>query len=614
MKNKFKIISILFFLLAFSTSCQKQMEKTLDRAADSREDLAGQLSDPNKVRGMLQACYAGIPIYRMYLNFWTSEEDLTDNCFDPQAQSMGNWRTGSLSPDNNAAYSGTSAYTNIDGGWWGKWWGALRQCNILIENIPNITASLDLMPQSERDQMLDEAKALRAYFEIRLITMFGPLPFSDTSFEIDYTGWKDLKRPTFDEAAKKIASDLQAIIDRKILPLKRDPLNVNDKYRLPLAFVYGLKSRILLWNASPLYNPTGDVAKYEAAAAAAKQLLDLNAYTLETFANQKNIYISNYNTNVEANEVIWRGRSANGQLSNVAGMNGSAAVPKFSQYVTFKCGETPSQEIVDCYELKNGAQIIKQYDETHAKPIFTPEAIAAGYDDVKNPYANRDSRFYRDIIYNGSTSFGASYQMGNITVYTYLGAPGTGTNGNTANSSPSRTCTGYYWGKDRDPLWYGKGVGKDANARCFQFEVLLRIAEIWLNYAEAECGAGHFDAACAAVDVTRLRAGQPSIKAVPGFQSGNFTWLMNRIRNERRVELAVESSRFYDVRRWDLISDSQNNTVSIIVPEKVGTTYTYTRYPIPFPWLCHNEKYKVLPIPATQQKLIPGITQPLAWQ
>ncbi len=610
-----RIIPALFLLLLLGTSCQKSLDQALERTADSRMTLAQELADPNMVRGMLQSCYAGIPGHRMYLYFWSSEEELTDNCFDPQQQSVGGWLSGSLTPSNAVVWCSSEAatgnlYMNQTAGFWGKYWGAIRQCNVFLDNINNITAPLDLMPQSERDMMKDEAIALRALYQFKLISMFGPLPFLETSFEIDFQGWKDLKRPTFDEASKKIASDLQGVIDRKIIPLKRDPTNTNDKYRMPLAYVYGLKSRVLLFNASPLYNPTGDQAKYEAAAAAAKQMLDLNAFTLEPLSNMKSMYIAPMTTNVETNEVIWRGRSVLGSLSLIGGMNLSATVPQVCNIVPNKCGETPSQEMVDCYEMKNGAMIIQNYDATHAKPTFTPEALAAGYDDVNNPYANRDARLAKDIAYNGSY-FGESYDMGTINVFTYLGCPGTGTNGNTTSGKATQTCTGYYFKKDRDPTWYGK---TDGGGRVYQYSVQMRIAEIWLNYAEALCGAARFDDACNALDKTRLRAGQPSIKNVPGYQAGNLPWLMKRIYNERRVELVLEDSRFNDVRRWNLISDVNNNTVSFIIPQKVGANYTYTRLKCPYVWACHNEKYQVLPIPLADKNLLPGITQPAAWQ
>ncbi|MGQ1783611.1 MULTISPECIES: RagB/SusD family nutrient uptake outer membrane protein [unclassified Saccharicrinis] len=616
-RNKiFCIIPFVLLLLLTTTGCEDAFDNALAREADSRESIEGMLGDATKVKGMFHACYQGIPKSRVYLYFWTTEEALTDNCFDQQAQSMGNWRNGNLSPSNGAVWAGERSNTYSQpntGSWWGRYWGGIHFCNVFLENLPQVTVSDEELPQAERDLMREEVIALRAYFHFKLISMYGPLPFIDFVFPLEYDGWKDMTRPTYDEVANRIAEELQGVIDRGILPMKRDPSNVTDKYRMPLGFVYGLKSRVLLYNASPLNNPDGDVNKYEKAAAAAKQFLDLGAYSLEPWENTKKMYISEYSVNLEATEVIWRARDRVAQLSNVQGINLGKAVPKKSNFTIVKCGETPTQEMVDCYELKNGAMVVQEYDATHANPTFTPEALAAGYDDYNAPYENRDDRLSRDIMYNGN-NFGQSYQMGAITVWTYKGAPGTGTNGNVTSGSQRQTYTGYYYGKDRDPLFYGKGSKGAAFGRVNHHSMMMRYAEIYLNYAEALCGAGHFDEACYALDMTRVRANQPPISSVPDYQSGNTDWLMRRIRNERRVELVLEDHRFYDVRRWDIISNTQNNTVSGMLVEKVGAAYTHTRYQTPWVWACHNEKYKVLPIPLVDGKYLPNLEQPEAWQ
>jgi hypothetical protein len=612
-----KIISAsLMLFLLMNLSCEKVFEEALDRADDSRETLEGVLGDLGKVKGLLSAAYLGIPKNRSSLYFWTTEEELTDNCFDSQGQSMGNWRSGLLTPSFAAAWAASNnEHPYMDpnkGSWWARYWGAIRHCNTVIGNIENITVPLEQLPQAERDMMLDEAIALRALYHLSLISKYGPLPFMEENLSVNFDGWQEMTRPTYDEIANRIADELQGVIDRGNIPLKRDAFNETDKYRMPLGFVYGLKSRVLLYNASPLNNSSGDQAKYAAAAAAAKQFLDLNAHSLEPFENMKSMYIVPMGENVEAVEVIWRSRTPVPQLSNVHGMNLLAAVPKRSNFGQTKTGETPSQEIVDCYEMKNGAMIIENYDASHANPTITAEALAAGYDDVNDPYSNRDARLSKDIVYNGNY-FGESYQMGSITVMTYLGAPGTGTNGIVTSGSRTKTYTGYYYKKDRDPIWYGSGSKGAGNLRCKQHSILMRYAEIWLNYAEALCGAGNVDGACTALDETRLRAGQPSIRSVPGFQL-NKEWLMKRIYNERRIELVLEDHRFYDVRRWDLISDQNNNAISGMLVEQDGAGYKHTRYQIPFTWACHNEKYKVLPIPLADKKLLPALDQPIAWQ
>lgn len=614
LKKTLMAFSAVLFLLI---GCEKAFDEALDRMDDSRETLAGVLADANKVRGMFSAAYLGVPNNRSFIYFWTTFESLTDNAFESQAQSMGQWRMGLLTPSFPAVWAGPqhpNQYIHANtASFWGRYWGAIRHCNTFLNNVDNITVPLDQMPQSERDLMRDEVIILRAYYHTLLIGKYGPLPFMFETPSVDWTGWEELTRPTFQEVTNIIVEELQGVIDRGIVPMKRDPFSVADKARVPLGFAYGLKSRILLYNASPLNNPTGDVAKYEAAAAAAKQFLDLNVHTLEPFETTKNMYILPLAENMEAREVIWRSRDRLAQHSNVHGMNLSIAEPRRSNFANHKAGETPTQEIVDCYELANGALIIQEYDPTHANPTFTPEALDAGYDDLNAPYANRDARFYRDILFNGNT-LGESFQMGEIVVWTYMGAPGTGTNGNVGSGDNRRTFTGYYYAKDRDPLWYGAGTLGNANARAHQNSILMRYAEIWLNYAEALCGAGRLAEAADALDMTRVRAGQPPIREVPGFQL-NQSWLMHRIHNERRVELVLEDHRFFDVRRWDVISNDQNNTISgMLVIRNDDGSFTHTRYQMPWVWACHNERYKVLPIPLSDAILLPNIQQPEAWQ
>ena len=607
------IVSIASLMLVLF-SCEKVFDDALERADDSRENLDGVLGDLNKVRGLLTAAYLGIHQHRTDIYFWTTFESLTDNAYDNQGQSMERWRTGLLSPSEPAVWvaEGTGNVLTRQG-YWARYWGAVRHCNTFLSNIDKVTVPLDQLPQSDRDQMRDEVIILKAYYYTLLIGMFGPLPWLAETPPVDWDGWETLSRPTYQEIATIIADELQGVIDRGNVPMKRDPFIEQDKYRIPLGFAYGLKSRVLLYNASPLNNPTGDAAKYEAAAAAAKQFLDMNAHSLEPFENTKGMYILPLSENLEAREVIWRGRGRINQISNVHGMNLSAAVPRRSNYANHKAGETPTQEIVDAYELKCGALIIQEYDASHANPTFTPEALAAGYDDVNDPYSNRDDRFYRDILFNGNY-FGESFGLGPITVWTYLDAPGTGTNGNSTQGNNRNTYTGYYYAKDRDPIHYGTGTLGQGHGRVHVRSILMRYAEVWLNYAEALCGAGRLNEAADALDMTRTRANQPPIREVPGFQLDK-EWLMHRIYNERRVELVLEDHRFFDVRRWDVISNDQNNTISGMVVERNDDgSFTHTRYQMPMTWACHNERYKILPIPLAEQVLMPNLLQPEAWR
>src|SRR5680860_1064989 len=188
MKNNIvlKLIPALLLLLFLATTgCEKAFEDALDRADDSRETLEGMLGDANKVRGMLSAAYMGIPQDRSDIYFWTTEESLTDNCFDYQGQSMGNWRSGLLSPSFPAVWASRNAgnpYMQASSGsFWGRYWGAIRFCNNILDNMDRITVPLEQLPQEERDLMKDEVTALRAFYHLKLISMYGPIPFMETN-------------------------------------------------------------------------------------------------------------------------------------------------------------------------------------------------------------------------------------------------------------------------------------------------------------------------------------------------------------------------------------------------------------------------------------------------
>lgn len=630
-KTKNMLRLLLFAVAITIAGCEDVFDKSLARVADSRLTFEDVLADANMVEGLLNSCYAGVEKHRCNIFNWVSFESLTDNAYDEKTGgSLGKWYFGQLSPEQSALRisSGVGNF-GTGGSYWGVYWGAIRACNTLINNMDKVTAPIDDFPLEKRAQFVDEARILRAYYHIRLLGMYGPVPFITKDYSVNFEGWATMKRPDYHEVAVAIAEDLQEVIDNGNVPLRRASNIITDKYRVPLAFAYGLKSRVLLYSASPLNNPSGDPEKYALAAAAAKQFIDLGEFSLEPFDNTKKaLYNSPISTNVEAVEMIWRARDPFRNLSNIAGLNLREVVPRYANQKGFRVGEVPTQEMVDCYELKTGELVVESYNEDHSNPTFTSEAIAAGYDDVNNPYENRDDRLYRDILFNGNY-LGQTYDNDSIIVYTYqywieveengqkvkklVPVPGTGNNGPIISGFKHQTYTGYYFGKDRDPIFYGRQTHQNL---CNQHSVLMRFAEIYLNYAEALCGAGQLDEACNALDMTRVRANQPPIKTVAGFTSSK-EWLMKRIYNERRVELLLEDHRFFDVRRWNVISNQDHNVISgMLAVEQEGTNkkFTYNRYKLAFTWACHNEKYKVLPIPASDQKKMPNFLQPEAWR
>ena len=244
-------------------------------------------------------------------------------------------------------------------------------------------------------------------------------------------------------------------------------------------------------------------------------------------------------------------------------------------------GLCPSQNLVDMYDMVDGTSPFAQYDETGA-PVYngtnTP-AIAAGsgYDDSM-PCENRDPRLAASILYNG-------VEWGNGTINVIKGQRDN-PNGN-ANATP----TGYYVRK-----YIPESIlSVNHTGTSFRNWIILRYAEILLNYAEAlnEAGGSREDV-LNVLQPIRNRAGLTS-KLTERTDLRTQAEIRNFIRKERTVELAFEDHRAWDVRRWDVaekalarpiygidVTQSGNRTIYTrkVAQERIFTSKMYL-YPIP---------------------------------
>jgi hypothetical protein len=217
-------------------------------------------------------------------------------------------------------------------------------------------------------------------------------------------------------------------------------------------------------------------------------------------------------------------------------------------------GNTPIGQLVDSYEMSDGTR----FDWNN--PVHS-----------SSPYENRDPRFYASILYNGAKwrqrpdDVIASDPEGIVQTGYYEKEDGTLLPGLDTRQSPiedwNGTYTGYYLRKFIDP---------SINHQ-FQKQKLpwrqIRYAEVLLNYAEATLELGQESEAIPYINMVRSRAGMPD---VPNGESGQD--LMNRYRNERRVELAYEQQRYFDIRRWMIAEDMLTNAKGVEIRYPYGST------------------------------------------
>lgn len=236
----------------------------------------------------------------------------------------------------------------------------------------------------------------------------------------------------------------------------------------------------------------------------------------------------------------------------------------------------PTQEMVDAYEMLNG------------KAITDPQS---GYD-PQNPYANRDKRFEASIIHEGSVLKGK-------TIHTAYLQPDDGL------QLDGRTITGYYIRKFIDEtlpfekLSFGKSLTSWKE---------FRLGEVLLNYAEAQNESAGPDASVVdAINQVRARAGLPGVQVTGGKEE-----MFNRIVQERKVELAFEGSRFWDLRRWGMAETVLNNKFfhGMKITKDASNNLVYTVFEVnSVPKQVYPSKMNFMPIPQGERNKNPNLTQ-----
>ena len=223
----------------------------------------------------------------------------------------------------------------------------------------------------------------------------------------------------------------------------------------------------------------------------------------------------------------------------------------------------PSAGLFESYEFKDGTPF--SYDDSRYNPDNLGE--------------NRDPRLKASIYYDGSKL--------NLETGALLS---TKTGGNCAldPSNARYTCTGYY---TRKFSHYKSGRSGNLDGYFKEF----RLAELYLNYAEAANEASTTGTvpndAVDAVNAVRSRVGMPGIPY--GLSCDQFRL---RIRNERRVELAFEEHRFFDVRRWKML----DQTDKVITGMKANSDGSYSRFVVDNNRKAYSEKFLLYPIPGDE--------------
>jgi len=436
---------------------------------------------------------------------------------------------------------------------WRFYYLAIRNANIFLANVDRSP-----LVAEEKKNSRNEARFLRAYYYHELFRWFGPLVISTEP--ADPFAFADTKRESLKTTVDFIISEFDALSKEGVLP---ESWTSSDYGRITRSAAMAYKARTMLYAASPLFQDSG--ITWQAAAEAANALI-----TYAEGAGLHSLYYSPtepaksysrfFNERSNPENILVYLRPNTNDLYNL--------FPPFNPWnVNKELTTAPTQWLVDSYDMLNGTQPITGYEADYT-PIINP---ASGYND-QDPYKNRDPRLAQSLLYHG-----ASWPIVNKAVASVNLA--------TANTWGS----GYFLVKYLDDRIDHRSGGTTS----MNF-IMMRYAEVLLNYAEAVNEAAN-DAASrdkAVVQLNKIRA-RAGITVPLNAADYTQSTLRERIRKERRVELAFEEHRFYDIRRWRIASQVMNRPatgIAIVGGRFVRRTLDVRNY---------SERMNLSPVPVT---------------
>ena len=535
------------------------------------------------VQALLNAVYSEVPDGTVYIGGAAMMASATDEAeFTAETNAVQGFNSGSWNAISNPDLI------------WGNYYRGIRKVNQFLVSTGKINLDpwkLDPSPSAQAVYQTNlasikrwnyEARFLRAYFYFELVKRYGGVPILNTALALD-EDFSKIKRNTLSECLQFITAEcdsaaLQLPLNASTLPYTA----ANDLGRVTKLTALSLKSRVLLYAASDLFNtptwaggyanpelislPSGDrTARWKAASDAAKAVID--AAALPTLGAYKSLF----NTFNNGEIIFTRSNAASNQFE------------KNNSPIGFNLGlsgNTPSQDLVDAYEVKVNAT-------TAVKFNWNDPAMAA------NPYANRDPRLGFSIVTN-NTSFGTPAR--NVQLWT---------GGLDAKPIINASKTGYYLRK-----YQIESLNLINGNTGVHSWIIFRYPEIYLNYAEAlnEYAPGNADIK-KYVDIVRTRTGV----AMPPLPAGlSQAEMRERIRNEKRVEFAFEDHRFWDVRRWMQGPEYFGKPLmGVDITRNTDGSFKYT--PIKVEDRAFSPKMYLYPIPQGELNIGKGLIQNPLW-
>ncbi|HRG12775.1 RagB/SusD family nutrient uptake outer membrane protein [Macellibacteroides fermentans] len=459
----------------------------LDLAPTDKFTEANYWTSPEKASMVLNTAYSQLSSSGRYF----SNETLSDNMYEGRGNSSEKMISSGQADASNSRFSDE----------WKNSYAGIKTCNVFLENVDKVPN----MNETLRNRMKAEARFIRAWLYLQLTTWYGDVPLFDKDISLSES--KTIARSPKADVLAFIYSELDEVTE--ILPVNTAYAEA-DRGRITKGAAIALKARAYLYQ-----NDWANVA------ATCEKLIGNTANgTYALFPSYAGIFKpeNEYNSEVILDYQYVPSLRVWEEMYDMAPLSAGARIN----------AKAPTQELVDDYLMLNGKAIHES---------------GSNYDE-NNPYKNRDPRLDATIVYHG-----AKWTRPDGTVQTIYIKPGSTPSDNTygkvdeyIGAGSNSTSTGYYLKKNYDPT---SEIGMKSGLNL----ILIRYADVLLMYAEAMNELGKMDEAVwnKTIRPLRLRAGFTDAPALNYPTEGNMQTI---IRRERRVELALEGLRIFDIRRW----------------------------------------------------------------
>lgn len=633
---------ILIAALSFS-SCNY-----LDVIPPETADIDDTMKDTQTTLAFLYTCYGRIQYGAKNPIAFGNIDAAGDDYVLPQpwenASSLVQW--GSI-----------TSYNSVDS--WKRLYDGIGLCNQFMQLLDELNPPIT--PET-KEQYKAEATFVKAYYHMRALMLFGPIPVMDTFMSQNTTAGEMPGRSHFDYCVDYIVGLFDQAAQK--LPATWEPQFFG---RGSSVIAKALKARLLLLAASPLYNSEQtplagwenknfetpgygkalvsakyDPQKWERAREACQEALDaaekagFRLYSIadsETVREQRNVKlptVAGIDGNTEEGQEFLKrvmmfrwmisSRQNEGNKENIWGVivTENSLWGSYPHYVLTTDngnkvggwgGLSPTLYTVEHFFTENGKLPAEDEAFTQEADWFKSAGIA-GNPDIINLHHHREARFYAWISFDGDEY--SSNIVNNSPLIVRARDPQTQGYNPALWGNRNYSVTGYLAKKYVRPNFtVYKTDGGNNGGEMKYAAPMIRMAELYLSLAEcqAQVGGQYNEGALSNLNIIRRRAGIPELTMAEVEKSGKS--LLQHVLDERFVEFFQEGQRYYDIRRYlkgkERLEASCFEGLNAMV---VGPTFeqfnTPTQIQQPFKW---NERMYLLPVPSADLYSNPQMVQ-----